>query len=279
MTSAERLAHRARMIGRMATAWGRPGPDFLIIGAQKCGTTSLYNYLLCHPAIVQATKRSIKFFDHGPNWAKGRMWYQAHFPFAPARTAPAGRPLVGECTPSYLVHPLGPRRVHLASPQARLIVLLRNPVDRAYSAYHHQTRKGRETLSFEAALDREAERVADEHARLAAEPGFVAHGYRLHSYVGWGRYVEHLEPWLATFARDRILLLRTEDLAADSAGVLAQVHAFLGLSPVRLQDYPRLNTGRYDSLDPRIRKRLADEFEPYNRCLAALLGRDPGWQG
>jgi len=265
------------MLTRMATAWGRPGPDFLIIGAQKCGTTSLYNYLLRHPTIVPATKRSIKFFDHGPNWDKGLMWYRAHFPFAPGRTAPPARPLVGECTPSYLVHPLGAQRVHTATPDARLIVLLRNPVDRAYSAYHHQSRKGREPLSFEAALDQEAERVGDEYRRLAADPNFVAHGYRLHSYVGWGRYVEHLEPFLRIFKRERILILLTEDLAADSAGVLAQVHEFLGLPAVHLPDYPRLNTGRYESLEPRIRARLVAAFEPYNARLASLIGRDPGW--
>lgn len=261
----------------MATAWGRPGPDFLIIGAQKCGTTSLYGYLLRHPGIAPATKRSIKFFDHGPNWAKGVPWYRAHFPFAPARPAPARRPLVGECTPSYLVHPHGPSRIRRVCPGTRLIVLLRNPVDRAYSAYHHQCRKGRETLTFEAALDREHERVGHEYRRLATDPHFVARSYRLFSYVGWGHYVDHLEPWLRTFPREQILILLTDDLAADPGGVLGQVHAFLGLPPVRLDDYPRLNTGRYDSLAPYLRKRLVEHFEPYNARLAALLGRDPGW--
>jgi hypothetical protein len=274
---AGRLVHRVRMLGRMATAWGRPGPDFVIIGAQKCGTTSLYNYLLRHPAVAPATKRSIKFFDHGPNWAKGGTWYRAHFPFAWKRTAPAGRPLVGECTPSYLVHPLGPRRVHETAPETRLIVLLRNPVDRAYSAYHHQHRKGRESLSFEAALARERERVGNEYRRLSTDRRFVAQDYRHYSYVGWGCYVEHLEPWLQTFKREQIHIALTEDLAGDSAGTLAQVHAFLGLPAVRLDDYPRLNAGRYDSLEPRLRQRLVEHFEPYNRRLAALIGRNPGW--
>src|SRR5438552_2997608 len=137
---AGRLKHRARMLGRLATAWGRPGPDFLIVGAQKCGTTSLYNYLLRHPSVVPALKRSVKFFDHGPHWAKGVWWYRAHFPFTAGRAADRGRPLTGECTPSYLIHPLGAQRVKEAAPDARLIVLLRNPVDRAYSAYHHQHR-------------------------------------------------------------------------------------------------------------------------------------------
>ena len=272
-----RLGHRARMLGRMATAWGRPGPDFIIIGAQKCGTTSLYNYLLRHPGIVAATKRSIKFFDHGPNWAKGVLWYRAHFPFAPARPGATDRPLVGECTPSYFVHPQGPARIRRIAPRARLMVLLRNPVDRAYSAYHHQRRKGREPLSFEAALDHEQERVADEYRRLASERHFVARSYRLYSYVGWGHYAEYLEPWLRTFPREQILIMLTDDLAADPAGVLTKVHAFLGLPSARLDDYPRLNAGRYDSLEPYLRKRLLEHFEPHNRRLAAVLGRDPGW--
>jgi Sulfotransferase domain len=272
-----RVAHRLRVLARIATAWGRPGPDFVIAGFQKCGTTSLYNYLLRHPGVAPATKRSIKYFDHGPNWAKGRLWYRSHFPFAPARSVPTGRRLVGESTPSYIVHPRGPQRLQKAAPQTRLIVLLRDPVERAYSAYHHMRRRGRETLTFEEALDREVERVGVEHARLASDPHFVAHHYRLHSYLGWGRYAEHLQPWLQVLERCRILILLTEDLAADPDRVLAGVLAFLGLPAISLDEYPRLNVGRYHAMEPRVRERLVGYFAPHNRRLAGLLGRDPGW--
>jgi hypothetical protein len=149
MTMAHRLVHRAGMLGRLATAWGRSGPDFLIIGAQKCGTTSLYNYLLRHPNVAPASKRSIRFFDYEPNWARGPVWYRSHFPFTPGRRPLTGRPLVGESTPAYLFHPLGGERVQKVAPHAQLIVLLRNPVDRAYSHYHHMRRRGREPLGFE----------------------------------------------------------------------------------------------------------------------------------
>ena len=271
------FAHRARMLGRIATVWGRPGPDFIIIGAQKCGTTSLYTYIMRHPAVAPAMKRSLQFFDHGPSWAKGVLWYRAHFPFAPAWTAARGRSLVGECTPTYLFHPLGARRVHEATPAAKLIVMLRNPVDRTYSAYHHQRRAGFESLSFEEAINREAERAGDEYLRLSTDPTFVSYPWRLHSYAGWGCYAEYLESWLRTFGRDKLLILLNEELAADPARVMGEVHAFLGLPPVCLDDYPRLNVGRYDMLDPHLRKRLVALFVPHNRRLALLLGRDPGW--
>lgn len=274
-----RLAHRIRMVGRLATVWGRPRPDFIIIGAQKCGTTSLHDYIVRHPAVAAAMRRSLKFFDDAPSWAKGVLWYRAHFPFVLARTARSGRPLVGECTPTYLFHPLGARRVREAIPGAKLIVMLRNPVDRTYSAYHHRRRRpGAEPLPFEEALERETERVGDEYRRLATDPKFVSYPWRLYSYLSWGRYADYLEPWIRIFGRDQLLILLNEDLAADPDRVMAQVHAFLGLPSVPLDDYPRLNVGRYDTpLDSRVRERLTAHFAPHNKRLAALLGRDPGW--
>jgi hypothetical protein len=277
MRSANRLVHRAGMLARLATAWGRPGPDFLIIGGQKCGTTSLYQYLLRHPNVAPASKRSIRFFDHGPNWAKGAVWYRSHFPFAPGRRTPAGRPLVGESTPAYLFHPLGAARVQEVAPQARLIVLLRNPVDRAYSHYHHMYRRGREPLPFEEALAREPERLAADRERLAADPGHDPIHLRWHSYLARGCYVEQLEAWLSRVDRSRMLIILTEELAAEPGEVMAGTHAFLGLPLVRLTDYPRFNTGTYEPLTPRVREQIAAHFAPHNRRLADLLGRRLGW--
>jgi hypothetical protein len=277
MTMAHRLVHRAGMLGRLATAWGQSGPDFLIIGAQKCGTTSFYNYLLRHPNVAPASKRSIRVSDYEPNWARGPVWYRSHFLFTPGRRPLTGRPLVGESTPAYLYHPLGGERVQKVAPHAQLIVLLRNPVDRAYSHYHHMRRRGREPLGFEEALAREPERLATDRERLLADPGHDPVHLRWHSYLARGHYAEQLLAWLSRMDRSRLHIIVTEDLAEDPAEVMAGTHAFLALPPLRLTDYPRFNTGAYEPLAPQVRERVAAYFAPHNRRLADLLGRHPGW--
>jgi hypothetical protein len=143
-----------------ATSPFRPLPDFLLLGAQKAGTTALYEYLRRHPQITGPSWKEVSFFDR--HWARGESWYRGNFPNL-ARTR--GK-LVGEASPSYVLHPLAPQRVQELVPDARLIVLVRNPVDRAFSQYNHEVALGREPLPFEEALDAEDERLRGEQGRL-----------------------------------------------------------------------------------------------------------------
>jgi len=138
---------------RLATAHLRQAPSFLIIGTQKGGTSSLHHYLSRNNSVRMAIKKEVHFFDS--YFGKGLAWYLAHF----ARRKDAV--ITGEASPSYLMHPLVPRRVHGAFPQMRLIALLRNPVDRAYSHYQMNVRKGIEALSFEDAVEQEPSRLHD----------------------------------------------------------------------------------------------------------------------
>ena len=119
-------------------------PNFLIIGAQRCGTTSLYNYLIQHPQIVPSSKKEVHFFDL--NFHLGQSWYEKHFPEV------SDNILTGEASPYYIFHPLCPKRIFDYDPSVKLIVILRNPIDRAYSHYRHIVRLGHEPLKFEDAL-------------------------------------------------------------------------------------------------------------------------------
>src|SRR6266480_7948081 len=141
-----------RAYGR-ATASLRPLPDFLILGAQKAGTTALYAYLRQHPEITGPSWKEVSFFDR--HYARGEAWYRGNFP----NSLRARGKLVGEASPSYLFHPLAPERVAGLVPEAKLIALVRNPVDRAYSHYQHEVALGREPLSFEDAVAAEYERL------------------------------------------------------------------------------------------------------------------------
>ena len=249
----------------------RPLPDFLVLGAQKAGTTALYEYLRRHPRITGPSWKEVSFFDR--HWARGERWYRGNFPNV-TRTR---EKLVGEASPSYVFHPLAPQRVREVVPDARLVVLVRNPVDRAHSQYNHEVALGREPLPFEEALDAEEERLRGEDERMAADPRYFSREWWSHTYQARGRYAEQLERWLAVFPRERLLVLSSDDLGSDPARAHAQVLGFLGASPQRLDSYPRVYEREYAPMKPETRERLAAEFEEPNRRLYELLGRDLGW--
>jgi Sulfotransferase domain len=255
-----------------ATSPFRPLPDFLVLGAQKAGTTALYAYLRRHPQITGPSWKEVSFFDR--HWARGESWYRGNFP----NRARTGGKLVGEASPSYVFHPLAPQRVQELVPEARLIVLVRNPIDRALSHYNHEVSLGREPLSFEEALDAEEDRLRSEAERMAADPRYFSREWWSHTYKARGRYAEQLERWLAVFPREQLLVLSSDDLGSEPERTHAQVLEFLGAPPHRLDSYPRVYEREYEPMTPETRERLAAEFEEPNRRLYELLGRDLGWR-
>lgn len=162
-------------------------------------------------------------------------------------------------------------------PDARLVVLLRDPVDRALSHYHHEVALGREPLSFEDALDAEEKRTRGEAERMLRDPAYFGHGWWDFTYVARGRYAEQLERWLAVFPWEQLLVLASEELAADTAGTYRRVLEFLGAGAHDLDDYPRVYGQEYAQMAPETRRRLAEIFAEPNRRLYELLGRDLGW--
>ena len=146
---------------RLSYPW-RKLPDFLIVGVMKGGTTSLFRYLVRHPQVLPPFRKEIKYFDC--NYINGQNWYQAHFPLK--KKFVGGSKLTGEATPYYIFHPQAPMRIAEALPEAKIIILLRNPIDRAYSHYQHMVRVGREPLSFEEAIAAEPERLAGEAEKI-----------------------------------------------------------------------------------------------------------------
>lgn len=253
-----------------ATSFARPLPGFLILGAQKAGTTALYAYLRWHPSVTGPAWKEVSYFDR--HYRRGVHWYRGHFPLRP------GDRLVGEASPGYLFHPLAPERVRATVPEARLIVLLRDPVDRALSHYHHEVALGREPLTFEQAIEAEPERTRGEEERLVREPGYFSHAWWDYAYLGRGRYAEQLERWLAVFPRDQLLVVASDELAAEPRETYARVLEFLGAPAYELDSYPRVYEQSYGEMQPDTRRRLAGYFAEPNRRLSELLGRDFGWQ-
>ncbi|MFI5487173.1 sulfotransferase domain-containing protein [Micromonospora echinaurantiaca] len=261
----------------------RPLPDFLIIGTKRGGTTSLWNYLLQHPLVPRLfpawNTKSAHYFEE--NWARGEAWYRSHFPTVRHREALArrhGGPVrVGEAAPLYMFHPLAARRVVALMPDVRLIVLLRDPVERAYSHWKERRAQGVEPLDFAAALAAEPERTAGERERLVAEPTYVSQAYDWYSYRARGRYLEHLEPWLHRFDRSRILFLPSERLYADPRATYRRTLDFLGLPPHDLPDFKVYNHRRSAPLEPTLRAELTEYYRPHNAALRQRLGLDLDW--
>jgi sulfotransferase family protein len=261
------------------TSRGRVLPDFLIIGTQRGGTTSLYKYLVQHPNLSHALTKEIRFFDL--NYHRGLPWYRSRFPSRRHREMSERRRgaglMVGEASPDYLFHPLAPARVAHDLPQAKLIVLLRNPIDRAFSHYWHQFKRGHETLTFAAAIDAEPDRLAGELDKILADPSYVSYERHHHSYLARGIYVDQLAAWMELIPRDRFLIERSEDLFQDPRAVFRRVLEFLGLPDHDLTEYETFNAFSSGEMEPALRARLVEYFRPHNQRLEAMLGRALGW--
>jgi hypothetical protein len=252
---------------RMREARALPGA--VILGAQKCGTSSMHNYLAQHPGVIAPQRKEVHYFD--VNYERGEAWYRAHF----GREREPGLNL--DSSPYYLFHPAVPRRMHELLPDARLVVLLRDPARRAYSQYWHERDKGREDLSFEAAIDAEPARLGRSEEMLASGELARSHEHQRHSYLARGRYAEQLERWYGIYPRDRVHVVRFEDFVKEPLAGLNGTLAFLGLPPAASVKLEARNTRRYPPMAEATLARLREYFEPHNRRLEALLGRPMGW--
>lgn len=228
-------------------------PDFIILGAMKCGTSSLYFYLASHPQVLTPTRKEIHFFDN--NFEKGDGWYRSHFP-AIAKMKFGGY-VTGEASPYYLYHPHVAGRIYRKIPSVKLIALLRNPVDRAISHYWHQVNKGREDLPMEEAFEVEKERINADKERLKKEKHYYGFNHRHYSYLDRGNYVGQIERFERRFSSDQILILKSEELFFNTKETIEDVEDFLGIEKAGMDVGETRNKGEYGREAPKcVRDRL-----------------------
>ena len=268
-----------RPLRRLRSAYGRVTgplrglPSVLIIGTQKGGTTSLFNYLAEHPDVLPPIGKEVHYFDL--HYAAGENWYRGRFPYSYRLRRGA---LTLDASPYYMWHPLAPARAARLLPDVKLIAVLRNPIDRALSHYQHEVAAGREPLSFEDALDREGERLKGEEERLQREPGYYSWNHHRYAYTGRGLYLTQLLRWMQHYPRSQLLVLQSEKLFQDPPAATDAVYSFIGLGRHRLQRYRTFLQGHYDRVLPQpVRARLAEYFEPHNRELFQWLGQEFDW--
>ncbi|MGH8834881.1 MAG: sulfotransferase [Actinomycetes bacterium] len=269
-----------RTIG-YASASVRMLPDFLIVGAQRCGTTSLFQALTAHPDVVPPLfHKGVHFFDTLA-YRHGMRWYAGHCPIRAIaeRRIAGGAAITGEASPYYLFHPWAGQRIAADLPRTRLVVLVRDPVERAFSAHKQETARGFETEPFEAAIELEPARLAGETERMRADPGYESFSHRHHAYLRRGQYAEQIARLHELVGRQRVLVLESAELF-DPADVEPwdRLLEFLGLPAWRPDRLPHANAKPSAPLPAGVRHRLDDHYRDHDERLTELLGRIPSWR-
>ena len=249
-------------------------PNFIIIGAQKAGTTSLYHYLGSHPQITMSSKKEVHYFDL--NFSKGENWYRTHFPFAKSL---GKETIIGESSPYYLVHPHAPLRIHKLLPTIKLIVLLRNPVERAISHYFHEKKKGRESLPIMEAMAIEEERISLEWKRMVENSSYHSATFRSRSYKRRGMYLSQLKRYFQYFSKEQLLIVDSEGFFENPKRVLKKIYRFLLVdSDFENVDLEPMNIGLKNSDVPsEARDYLKQYFYGPNQDLYDYLNMDFNW--
>jgi Sulfotransferase domain len=273
-----KLGRRAYARVSEATAGLRMEPGFILIGAQRCGTTSLFRALTAHPQLMPPTfHKGVNYFDL--NYYRGAQWYRAHFPLtevARRRAGHHGPPVAFEASGYYLYHPQAAERLGHDMPGVKLVVMLRDPVERAFSAYKHELARGYEQEGFGRALELEDRRLAGETERMRADPAYESIAHRHHSYRHRGQYAEQLERVYEFFPRSQVHVIDSATYFSQPAQEYQRLLEFLGVRPSE-PGFATANARPGPPMDAGCRRQLEEHFAPHDARLAALLGRQPGW--
>ncbi len=235
-------------------------PSFIILGGFKCATTSLYQYLTAHPQIVPALEKELDFFDR--EFEQGLDWYLSHFPALPENMGL----MTGEATPNYLYCEAAPERIQKSLPTTKLIVVLRDPIERALSHYYFLPKNDRRPEAIESVLIRELQQLETAFAKSAEPWEVMGHC----AYLGNGLYFYYLQRWLHYFPREQLLIVPMNALEHRPVETMGRVFDYLGLSNYPLPEYQRHKAREYPKISSALEEQLRAFFEPYNRQLNAL---------
>ncbi len=264
---------RAAMWWGQRTAASRALPDFLVVGGQRCGTTSLFRALMTHPQIRRPIMhKGVNYFDI--NYWRGEDWYRAHFP-----TADGADVRIFDSSGYYLWHPMAAPRIAQDLPGVRIIAMVRDPVERAYSAYKHELARGFEwEKDFGRALDLEDARLDGEIEKLCADPRYYSFNHRHHAYRHRGEYAAQLQPFIDGLGRDHVHIVQSEAFFAQPEAEFAKITDFLQITATMPERFDRYNARPGQGLDEGVRARLEEHYRSHDEQLAALLGETPWWR-
>jgi len=261
-------------IGPILTAPFRVLPNFLVLGIHKSGTTTLFQNLQKHPNILGPENKEVHYFN---TYYGSTLWYKAHFPTKKQvenMILRDGICRVGEATPDYLFHPMVPQRVKEILPNIKFLVVLRNPIDRAFSHYNKSLRRKKETLSFKEAVTMR-KRELGKAEQLVRENDLQAGRYlEEYSYLEKGKYFEQLERWFKLFPKENFFIFQTSDF---NNYTWKKIYEFLDLPDYKIEIEIK-HKGCYEPIDDETRNWLREYYEPYNRKLENLLNMNFNWK-
>ena len=276
-----RLVEAADVFGAR-TARLRVLPQLLIAGGQRCGTTSMYKALVQQPTIFRPVwRKGVHYFDVA--FEHDLDWYRAHFPLQAqldwSSRRNKTRALCFESSPYYLFHPLAGERIAASLPEVKLLVLVRDPVERAYSAHAHELARGFEHLSFEEALDAEPARLAGEVERLRTDPAYESVAHRHQAYRQRGEYAPQLTRLAGLLGRERLKVVDSHRFFETPQEVYTEILDWLGVTQTRPATFDRYNGRPRLDMPPELRRSLEQHFAPYDEQLVPWLGHQPSWRG
>lgn len=262
------------LVKRHVYGWSSPLrvlPDLIVIGVVRSGTTSLYHYLSQHPSIIKSAYDELGYFDS--NYKLGLNWYKSLFPSIFTKKniiKKSGKFITYDVTPFYIYHNKIPQRIHQILPNSKLIVILRNPVDRSYSNYFlgNQEKKFEEIIADEKKILNKIDKNNEDKYYNFVHTSMLARGF----------YAEQLERWFKIFPKNQILIIKSEELAIETNKIMNDVFSFLGLPYYEISDKSKKNKIDYDAMKIETRTDLIDFFRPYNEKLYSLLGRNFDWE-
>lgn len=267
----------ARFALRRLSASFRALPTCIIAGAQKAGTSSLYSYLIQHPEVSGAFRKEVHYFDGGlnpwkDNFGYGPFWYRAHFPI---KGGPNRHLHFVEASPSYLFVPGVPRRIKELLPNVKVILVLKNPTERAISHYYHEIKAGRETRSIEDALCN-PEEVPEKNLEFGSKQ--FASALRF-SYRERGIYVRQVKRYLELFKDEQLHILGSNSLFGNPNSTLKELFKFLNIATdVEIEDTRAKNVNPIKKNVPKkVYEYLDNFYKPYNEELREILSGRVFW--
>jgi hypothetical protein len=258
------------------TGFIRVIPDFLVIGAKRCGTTSLYQHLPEHPCISKSPYDNMGFFND--NFHLGVNWYKSFFPTTFTRNkikSKFGDFLAFDVTTKYMEEESTANNVYQTKPNMKIIIILRNPVDRAYSQYHLSVRQTAERRSFEDVVEENMNRLNKEsHEHYEIKPRFSA---KEDNYLKKGLYALQLRYWLKIFPRENILIVSTEEFESNQQIIYNKIFEFLNISKSEVKNTKKMEKGNYPPMKSETRNLLLEYFRPHNHELFELINMEFDW--